>query len=63
MSIIRCVQFPLIGTICRAQPHLILMKMGVKELVLTQPVLDMILNEGGFLCVGHGYFVDMIAVM
>ncbi len=36
---------------------------GVKELVLTQPVLDMILNEGGFLCVGHGYFVDMIAVM
>ena len=36
---------------------------GVKEVTLTQPVLDMIQNEGGFLCVGHGYFVDLIAVM
>lgn len=35
---------------------------GVKEVELTQAVLDMIQAEDGFLCVGHGYYVDMVTV-
>ena len=35
---------------------------GVKEVVLTQEVLDKIQAEAGFLCVGHGFYVDMISV-
>lgn len=35
---------------------------GVKEVQLTQEVLDKIQAEDGFLCVGHGYYVDMITV-
>lgn len=35
---------------------------GVKELTLTQEMLDMIQAESGFLCVGHGYYVDLVTV-
>jgi hypothetical protein len=35
---------------------------GVKEVELTQEVLDKIQAEDGFLCVGHGYYVDMVTV-
>ncbi len=35
---------------------------GVKDVQLTQEVLNKIQAEGGFLCVGHGYYVDMITV-
>ncbi len=35
---------------------------GVKEVVLTQEVLDKIQAEAGFICIGHGYYVDMISV-
>lgn len=35
---------------------------GVKEVVLTQEVLNQISSEDGFLCVGHGYYVDRITV-
>lgn len=35
---------------------------GVKDVQLTQEVLNKIQTEGGFLCVGHGYYVDMITV-
>ncbi|WP_372773617.1 hypothetical protein [Mangrovibacterium sp.] len=35
---------------------------GVKEVQLTQEVLDKIQAESGFLCVGHGYYVDMVTV-
>ena len=35
---------------------------GVKDVLLTQNVLDMILAQDGFLCVGHGYYVDMVTL-
>lgn len=35
---------------------------GVKEIQLTQQMLDKIQAESGFLCVGHGYYVDMVTV-
>jgi len=35
---------------------------GVKEVQFTQEVLDKIQAEDGFLCIGHGYYVDMITV-
>lgn len=35
---------------------------GVLNVTLTQAVLDMIKAENGFLCVGHGYFVDLVTV-
>lgn len=35
---------------------------GIKEVELTQEVLDKIQNEDGFLCIGHGYYVDTITV-
>ncbi|WP_036878092.1 hypothetical protein [Xylanibacter oryzae] len=35
---------------------------GVKEVVLTQAVLDMIQQQSGFLCVGSGYYVDRVSV-
>lgn len=35
---------------------------GVFELVLTQSMLDLIQSQDGFLCVGHGYYVDRVSV-
>ncbi len=35
---------------------------GVKELIITQDVLNAINEQSGFLCVGHGYYVDMITI-
>lgn len=35
---------------------------GVKQIQLTQEVLDKIQIEDGFLCIGHGYYVDRISV-
>lgn len=35
---------------------------GVKDVQLTKEVLEKIKTEDGFLCVGHGYYVDMITV-
>lgn len=35
---------------------------GVKQVQLTQEVLDKIQTEDGFLCIGHGYYVDKISV-
>lgn len=35
---------------------------GVFELVLTQAMLDLIQQQDGFLCVGHGYYVDRVSI-
>lgn len=35
---------------------------GILEVVLTQEVLDMIQAEDGFLCTGHGFYVDLITI-
>lgn len=35
---------------------------GVCELEITQEILDNIQNKGGFIFVGHGYYVDMVSV-
>lgn len=35
---------------------------GVKEVRLTQEILNKIQSEGGFLCVGHGYYIDMVTL-
>ena len=35
---------------------------GVKQIQLTQEVLDKIQTEDGYLCIGHGYYVDRISV-
>ena len=35
---------------------------GVFTVTLTQEVLDMIQAQDGFICVGHGYYVDMVTV-
>ncbi len=35
---------------------------GVYELTLTQEMLDKIQKEAGFLCVGHGYYVDLVTL-
>lgn len=35
---------------------------GVLEITLTQSVLDAIMEQSGFLCVGHGYFVDLVTL-
>lgn len=35
---------------------------GVYELTLTQEILDKIQAEAGFLCVGHGYYVDLVTL-
>lgn len=35
---------------------------GVYELALTQEMLDKIQAESGFLCVGHGYYVDLVTL-
>lgn len=35
---------------------------GIKQVQLTQEVLDKIQTEEGFLCVGHGFYVDRISV-
>lgn len=36
---------------------------GVKTVVLTQEILNLIQEQGGFQCVGHGYYVDMVTVL
>lgn len=35
---------------------------GILEVVLTQEALDKIAAEDGFLCVGHGYYVDRVSI-
>ena len=35
----------------------------VIEIQLTRDILDQISNEDGFLCVGHGYFIDKVSVL
>ncbi len=35
---------------------------GVKEVLLTQEALDLIQAQGGFLCVGHGCYVDRVSI-
>lgn len=35
---------------------------GILEVTLTQEVLDKIAAEDGFLCVGHGYYVDRVSI-
>ncbi len=35
---------------------------GVVEVVLTQEALDLIQAQDGFLCVGHGYYVDRVTL-
>lgn len=35
---------------------------GVVEVVLTQEALDLIQTQDGFLCVGHGYYVDRVTL-
>ncbi len=35
---------------------------GVLEISLTQAMLDMIQEQAGFLCVGHGYYIDLITL-
>lgn len=35
---------------------------GVATVAMTQEVLSKISSEGGFLCVGHGYYIDMITI-
>lgn len=35
---------------------------GFLEITLTQAMLDMIQEQEGFLCVGHGYYVDLITL-
>lgn len=35
---------------------------GVKDVLLTQEALNRIQTEDGFLCIGHGYYVDMVTV-
>ena len=35
---------------------------GVHSIVLTADALDLIQQQSGFLCVGHGYYVDLVTV-
>jgi hypothetical protein len=35
---------------------------GTLNVTLTQAVLDMIKDQSGFLCVGHGYYVDLVTI-
>lgn len=35
---------------------------GVMDITLTQEMLDMILEQDGFLCTGHGYYVDLVTI-
>ena len=35
---------------------------GEYTLILTQDMLNMIQAENGFICVGHGYYVDLVTV-
>lgn len=35
---------------------------GVKDVLLTKEVLDKIQSEDGFLCVGHGYYIDLVTI-
>lgn len=35
---------------------------GVMDITLTQEMLDMIQEQDGFLCTGHGYYVDLVTL-
>ena len=35
---------------------------GIAEITLTRECLDMIQEQAGFLCVGHGYYVDLVTL-
>lgn len=35
---------------------------GVMEITLTQEILNMIQEQDGFLCTGHGYYVDSVTL-
>lgn len=35
---------------------------GVAEITLTKEALDMIQEQSGFICVGHGYYVDLVTL-
>lgn len=35
---------------------------GVAEVTLTKEALDMIQEQDGFICVGHGYYVDLVTL-
>lgn len=35
---------------------------GVLEVTLTQAALDLIKEQGGFICVGHGFYVDLVTL-
>ncbi len=35
---------------------------GEYTLILTQDILNKIQAEAGFLCVGHGYYVDLVTI-
>ena len=35
---------------------------GTIELVISQEIIDLVNQQDGFLCVGHGYYVDKITV-
>lgn len=35
---------------------------GVAEITLTKEALDMIQEQAGFICVGHGYYVDLVTL-
>ena len=35
---------------------------GVRVLVITQEMIDMVTSQDGFLCVGHGYYVDRVTI-
>ena len=35
---------------------------GIAEITLTKEALDMIQEQAGFICVGHGYYVDLVTL-
>ena len=41
-------------------PESIFSEDGVVEIVLTQEIIDLLKAEAGFICVGHGYYVDRV---
>ena len=42
-------------------PESVFSEDGVVEIVLTQEIIDLLKAEAGFICVGHGYYVDRVA--
>lgn len=41
-------------------PESVFSEDGVVEIVLTQEIIDLLKAEAGFICVGHGYYVDRV---